>query len=71
MNAAEFNTALNELFGTAIAEGVVPHKMAFETMIGIIDCQKHSLLTWNQRAKTIASAAAQSAPPTIFKPGEE
>lgn len=70
MNAAQFNTELNELFNKAISEGVSARQMGFETMLGVITTQKHALLTWNARNQALAAMAANPQPPTILKPGE-
>jgi hypothetical protein len=50
MNPSEFNTKLNKLIDEAISEGIVKNKMGFETVIGIMEISKQSLMDFRRQA---------------------
>lgn len=58
MNASEFNTELTKLIARAIKEGITVKNVGFETVIGIIESQKHALFDW--RIASQAAAAQQA-----------
>jgi hypothetical protein len=60
MNASEFNTELKNLISLGMAEGVLKNKMAFETMIGIIE--RHKIAVDNSYSVSQAMAMDQQKP---------
>ena len=57
MNAAEINTEISKVIGRALNEGIAERKVAFETIIGILEVQKQALFDW--RAQMLHNAALQ------------
>ena len=46
MNAPELNTELNKLLARAVNEGVVPNKIPFEHLVGVLESHKANLINW-------------------------
>jgi|HubBroStandDraft_5_1064220.scaffolds.fasta_scaffold376451_3 hypothetical protein len=67
MNATEVNTELNKLLARAVNEGVVPNKIPFEHLVGIIESHKYNLLNW-RAAQLAAITSAQEAKSGIVLP---
>ena len=66
MNASEFNTELFKLVDRAVKDGVGQRKMSFETLVGIMEVHKGSVLDW--RKQIAMQAAIEANQQKIIKP---
>ena len=57
MNASEINSEIRKTIDRAIIEGVAQNKVAFETIIGILESHKQALYDWRSQAILAAQQA--------------